>query len=150
MAFRRTRLPDFDRFNLVYSHATVTAWNVVAGAKGTTKITLYDDITGTGVLANPQTLSSRGHWGQDLYVDEATILEVTDLTAGNHDSAVIYPRLADDDVTQAIVMAEVAIDSVAQADKQAKRAATSAAAAAASAASISDEGIALAAFLYGP
>lgn len=150
MTFRRTRIADFDGFNIIYAHATVTAWNVVAGAKGTTKITLYDAQSGGNVLANPQRLTSKGHWLQDIYHDEITILEITGLTAGNHDTAIINPQLDDTDVADTALQAIMAESAAWEAEGAARRAADSATAAAASAAAVTDEGIANAAFMYAP
>ena len=95
MAFRRTSLADFALANTVYAGATLTVYGVLAGAKDTTnKPTLYDAITGTGTLANPQVLDSEGKFNAPVYVDEATILQITGLSIGDHDSGIIYPSAA--------------------------------------------------------
>jgi len=150
MAYRRTYLSDFALINLVYAGAIVTVYGVVAGAKDTSNlVTLYDDISGTGTLANPQTLDSEGKWAAPVYVEEAVIMQVAGLSAGDHDTGIIYPSLSDADVVAAAADAAAAAVSASEADTDATAAAASAAAAAASAAGLTDEHIALVARSFG-
>lgn len=90
MTLARTGLQDFAVGNSIYANATVTAYTVLAGVKTTTKANLYSAISGSGALANPQTLDSYGKFKQPVYIEEAVILTVTGLkNTPDHDTGII-------------------------------------------------------------
>jgi len=88
-------------------------------------------------------------WAAPVYVEEAVIMQVAGLSAGDHDTGIIYPSLSDADVVAAAADAAAAAVSASEADTDATAAAASAAAAAASAAGLTDEHIALVARSFG-
>lgn len=90
MALPRTAIQGFSLKNNAYLLATVTFY--VANADGTasaTKATLYQDLTGVGTLANPQTLSSIGALLQAVYVDQDVVAVTTNAGAANATSGVL-------------------------------------------------------------
>lgn len=140
MAFRRTSLVDFSLSNLVYAGATVSVYGVLAGVKDTSNlVTLYDASTGTGTLANPQTLDSEGKWDVPPYIEEAVVLAITNISIGDHDTGIVYPVISDADVDAAEVARSQAQGFVSIAAHEAIAAAASAAAAAVSAATVDAE-----------
>ena len=87
----RTSIREFSLANPLYSGATITFYTVDgAGAKTTTKATLYDSATGTGTLTNPQTLDSDGKLAAPVYLEAAVIATVSGLTAPDHDTGIIH------------------------------------------------------------
>lgn len=102
MAFQRTALPFFALANSLYASATVTIWVAdSAGAKTTTRATLYTATTGTATIANPVTLNAEGRFETPPFIDDLVIVEVTDASVSDHETAVFRPGLSDTDVTAA-------------------------------------------------
>lgn len=90
MTLARTAIQDFSTANKVYAGATVTAYTVVNGEKSSIKANLYSNITGTGLLSNPQTLDANGKFIQPVYIEDAVILTVSGLgNAPDHDTGII-------------------------------------------------------------
>ena len=86
----RISLVDFSLANPFYIGATVTAYTVDNnGDATTTKATLYDSFSGTGTLANPQTLDSEGKFAAPVYIEDNVVLTVTGLTIPDHSTGVI-------------------------------------------------------------
>ena len=78
--------------NRAYIAATLTLFTVDGNAvKTTTKAKLYDNLTGTAELANPQTLDSDGKLEQAVYVEEAVISTVSGLSIADHDTGIFHP-----------------------------------------------------------
>lgn len=95
MTQTRTYIQDFALANKIYANAIVTAYTVdSSGKKTSTKATLYDTLTGSDTIANPQTLDSKGKFSRPVYVQEDVILSVTGLgNAPDHDTGVLrVPR----------------------------------------------------------
>ena len=87
----RQAIPDFQFANDVYVGAEVSFYTVDAfGAKTATLADLYDAQTGTGTLANPQTLDADGKFAAPVYIGEVVIGEVI-LANGvaDHDTGII-------------------------------------------------------------
>lgn len=91
MTLARTAIQDFSQGNPIYANATVTAYTVdSSGEKTSIKASLYSAISGTGSLANPQTLDSYGKFQQPVYIEEAVILTITGLgNTPDHDTGII-------------------------------------------------------------
>ena len=90
MTSARTTIQDFTTANKLYVNAIVTFYTVLNGAKTSTKATLYDSLTGSGTLVNPQTLDSYGKFRQPVYIDEAVIMSVTGLgNTPDHDTGIV-------------------------------------------------------------
>ncbi len=87
----RAALKDFALANRLYAGATVTFYTVSAGAKTTTKATLYAASTGSTTLGNPQVLGSDGKLKQAVYIEVPTIATITGLTVPSHDTGIINP-----------------------------------------------------------
>ena len=86
----RISIPDFSLGNPIYVSATVTFYTVDgSGNKTTTKATLYDSVTGTGTLSNPQILDSEGKFQNPVYIEQAVIGSITGLTIPDHDTGII-------------------------------------------------------------
>jgi hypothetical protein len=69
---------SFDTANPLYAGATVSIYTVNgSGAATTTLATIYDATTGTGTLANPQTLNSEGRFAAPIYVAEPVIMTIS-------------------------------------------------------------------------
>ncbi len=91
MALRKS-IQMFNLANNAYVGASVTFYTVDSGGvKTTTKATLYDAITGTGTLANPQTLDSDGKLAQAVYIDTEVVGSVSGLSVTDHDTGIIAP-----------------------------------------------------------
>lgn len=89
MALRRS-IPTFELANPIYVGAVVYFYTVDdTGAKTTTLATLYDAAAGTGTLANPQTLDSKGKFQQPVYIESPVVASVTGLTVDDHDTGII-------------------------------------------------------------
>lgn len=150
MAFRRTRIFDFDLANPVYANATVTVYGVSGGAKDTSNVvTLYAGESGTTTLANPQKLDSDGKFAQPVYHDEPVVLQITNLRVADHDTGVVRPDIDDSDIANAEFRAAAIGGYVGAAELSAGKAKRSAEAAAASAASVTDDQIMLIAQSFG-
>ena len=90
MTYARTAIQDFSTTNKIYVNAEVAFYTVLNGEKTADLATLYDSLSGVGVLANPQTLDSHGKLKQPVYIDEAVIASVTGLgNTPDHDTGVI-------------------------------------------------------------
>jgi len=90
MTSARTSVQDFATANPVYANATVTAHTVVDGAKTSVKANLYAALSGSTLLANPQTLDSFGKFKQPVYIDSGVILTVTGLkNTPDHDTGIV-------------------------------------------------------------
>lgn len=86
----RVCISEFITANDAYIGATVSFYTVDgAGAKTSTLATLYDGVTGSGTLSNPQTLDSDGKFSQPVYMDEAVIAVVSGLSVSDHETGVI-------------------------------------------------------------
>jgi hypothetical protein len=71
---RRALLDQFQLPNVAYIGCTVTFYTADAnGAATTAKATLYDDLTGTGTLLNPQSFDSDGKLAQPTYIEVAVV-----------------------------------------------------------------------------
>jgi hypothetical protein len=105
MTSARTAIQDFSTANPIYAAATVTAYTVVNGEKSSTKASLYSTLTGSALLANPQTLDSSGKFKQPVYINEAVILTVTGLgNTPDHDTGIIEAGHQDDVVISSAEM----------------------------------------------
>lgn len=85
----RFNIPDFMLANSAYIGAVVHFYNVVAGARGPTLITLYEGLTGAGSLTNPQRLDAEGKFTVPVYADESTIAAVSGLAIDDHETGII-------------------------------------------------------------
>jgi hypothetical protein len=87
----RFGIPDFQLANPIYRGSSVTFYTVnpATRARTTTKATLYEGLTGAGVLTNPQVLDADGKFARPPYVDEAVIGVVDGLHVDDHDTGVI-------------------------------------------------------------
>ena len=85
----RFLIPDFGLANSMYIGAVVHFYNVVAGARGPTLITLYEGLTGSATLRNPQRLDGEGKNPAPIYANEATIAVVSGLAIDDHDTGII-------------------------------------------------------------
>lgn len=93
MAGIRTYLSDFALANPVYAGATVSVFEVdIATLEVTTTLaTLYDAISGTGTLTNPQTLDSEGKWVAPPYVETAVVMQVSGASVPSHQTGITQP-----------------------------------------------------------
>jgi|GEM_PF-2546296 hypothetical protein len=74
----------FDTANPLYAGATVTIYTVNGSGQATTTLaTIYDATTGTGTLANPQTLNSEGRFAAPIYLAEPVIMAVSGTVAAH-------------------------------------------------------------------
>jgi len=86
----RFLIRDFALANSAYIGAVVHFYGVDAGeADEENLITLYDGLTGTGTLRNPQRLDSEGKNPQPIYADEECIARVSGLAIDDHDTGII-------------------------------------------------------------
>lgn len=118
MAFTRTLIAEFALANRFYSNAQVTFHQVdpVTGAKLTTLVTLYEDVTGTDTLANPVSLDHEGKL--TAYIDEPTIGDIATADAAlDHSTGIIQTNLAGDSATEAANSASVAQAAAVQAEE---------------------------------
>ena len=115
MAWRRTSYNGLALNNAIYASAIVSFYkaNVTTGALTNVLATLYDAYTGTGTLANPQTMDSFGKLVQPIYFDVPIIAVVGGLPVGNGETGAIYPVLSDADATAAAASATAAAASAA-------------------------------------
>ncbi len=88
---RRIALNQFAIANPdVYGGARIWVFTVDENNVTTTTLaTLYDAPTGTGTLANPQDLDSRGKWSVVPYVETNCVIRVKALPFGEHDTGII-------------------------------------------------------------
>lgn len=78
---RRALLDQFQLPNVAYIGCSVTFYVADAtGAATAVKATLYDDLTGSGTLLNPQNFNSEGALAQPTYIETA----VVPVVAGAH------------------------------------------------------------------
>jgi hypothetical protein len=90
MSYVRSSISDFSLANAYYAAATVTVYAADAyGARTTTLAPLYEAITGTAQLTNPQTLSSLGKFIRPVYVDRDVVAVVTGNNIETHETGVI-------------------------------------------------------------
>lgn len=90
MTAARTAIQDFSTGNPLYANAIVTAYTVEAGVKTSTKASLYSTLTGSALLANPQTLDAYGKFRQPVYINESVIMTVTGLgNTPDHDTGIV-------------------------------------------------------------
>lgn len=90
MAFVRSSISDFSLANAYYAAATVTVYAADAyGARTTTLAPLFEAVTGTAQLTNPQTLSSLGKFVRPVYVDRDVVAVVTGTSIETHETGVI-------------------------------------------------------------
>lgn len=115
MAFARTSIGAFSLANSAYIGATVAFYTVSSGARTTTLATLYDAITGTGTLANPQTLDDEGKFSVPVYAEVEVIGVISGSNAEDHETGIMSPALSDDDVTAAAASATAAASSASSA-----------------------------------
>jgi|GEM_PF-3623856 len=88
----RVSVIDFQVANAAYPGATVTFYTVDAnGVKTATLATLYEGLSGSGTLTNPQTLDSKGKLAQPVYIDTSVIATVSGLSIADHDTGIISP-----------------------------------------------------------
>lgn len=93
MTVTRTLISNFNTANRLYAGAVVTAYGITGGVKDTDNIVpSYAGISGTDVLANPQTLDSEGKWVDPPYIEEPVILDISGPHVGSHDTGVIHPH----------------------------------------------------------
>lgn len=85
----RFLIPDFGLANSAYIGAVVHFYDVVDGERGDDLITLYEGLTGSGTLRNPQRLDGDGKNVSPIYADEATIAVVSGLAIDDHETGVI-------------------------------------------------------------
>lgn len=120
MAFSRTSIGAFSLANNAYAGATVSFYTVdsVTGERTTTLATLYDGVTGTGTLSNPQALDSEGKFSAPVYIEVPVVGVISGSTATDHETGVISNGLAEvvtviDDIT---ALADIADDITTVAD----------------------------------
>jgi len=95
MTYARMLIQDFATANKAYVNAEVTFWKVVSGQKTNVKATVFANISGEGLLANPQMLDSYGKFKSPVYVAEPIIMTVDGLSnAPDHDSGIVTPDAA--------------------------------------------------------
>ncbi len=88
----RTLLRDFQLANIGLIGCTLTVYTVdAAGAKTSTKATLYDSLTGSGTLSNPQGLDSEGKAERPIYHDVPVVCEVTGAHVATVNTGAIFP-----------------------------------------------------------
>lgn len=99
----RASITELSIDNPAYANALVTVYDADAdGEKTDTETTLYEALTGSSTLANPQRLDSRGKWKQPVYVENACICEIdTGSNSTSHDTGVVAANLAGDAVEDA-------------------------------------------------
>lgn len=89
---RRALLDQFQLPNMGYIGCTVTFYTASAsGAATATKATLYDDLTGTGTLLNPQSFDSDGKLAQPTYIEVAVVPVVTGAHVASQTLGVVCP-----------------------------------------------------------
>jgi hypothetical protein len=79
MTVSRSVVTDFSTANPLYVNAIVTFYTVVNGNKSNVKVTLYKNLTGDEVAANPQILDSQGKFKSPVYFQEPMIAEISGL-----------------------------------------------------------------------
>lgn len=90
MGSARTAIQDFSTANPIYARATVTAWTVDNGQKSSIKASLYAALSGSTLVANPQTLDAYGKFRQPVYIQEPVILTITGLgNTPDHDTGIL-------------------------------------------------------------
>lgn len=87
----RTVLKEFSLANPLYRGARVSFYTVVGGAKSNVLATLYRSPTGSELLANPQSLDSRGASKQPIYCDVPVVATVEGIHVPTHDTGIIQP-----------------------------------------------------------
>ncbi len=88
----RTLLRDFQLANIGLIGCTLTVYTVdAAGAKTSTRATLYDSLTGSGTLQNPQDLDSEGKVERPIYHDVPVVCEVTGAHVATVNTGAIFP-----------------------------------------------------------
>lgn len=92
MTTRRIALNQFGTASAIYSKAPVWVYAVDLTTKRRTSelVTLYDGPSGTGTLANPQTLDSDGKWSVVPYVDVPYQIVVRSLPFGEHELGIVF------------------------------------------------------------
>jgi len=90
MSYVRSSIADFSLANAYYAAATVTVYEANAYGERTTVLApLYEAITGSAQLTNPQTLSSLGKFIRPVYVDRDVVVVVTGNNIETHETGVI-------------------------------------------------------------
>lgn len=84
----RFLIPDFGLANSAYIGAVVHFYDVVDGERGEDLITLYEGLTGSGTLRNPQRLDSEGRNEFPIYADEAWIAVISGLAIDDHETGI--------------------------------------------------------------
>lgn len=117
MTYRRTSVQDFSIANALYAGAQVYFYEVDGSFVITSTLaTLYEGISGSNTLLNPQTLDSLGKFQQPVYIEDPVIMEVTGLASiPTHVTGVVFPSLSDADALAAAAAAVLARRAVAQA-----------------------------------
>ena len=87
----RLSIPNFELANPLYRNASVSFYTVVSGVKTAILATLYSGASGSGTLANPQKLNSKGRFKQSVYIADAVIGTVEGISVPSHDTGVITP-----------------------------------------------------------
>jgi hypothetical protein len=86
----RFLIRDFALANSAYIGAVVHFFGVDAGeADEENLITLYEGLTGSGTLRNPQRLDGEGMNPAPIYADEECIARVSGLAIDDHDTGII-------------------------------------------------------------
>lgn len=85
----RFNIRDFGLARSAYIGAVVHFYDVTDGERGDDLITLYDGLTGSGTLRNPQRLDGDGKFAAPVYADEATIAVVAGLAIDDHETGII-------------------------------------------------------------
>ena len=86
----RFLIRDFALANSAYIGAVVHFFGVDAGeADEENLITLYEGLTGSGTLRNPQRLDGEGKNPAPIYADEECIARVSGLAIDDHDTGII-------------------------------------------------------------
>lgn len=108
--FTRTAVQDFALANRIYAGATVALYTVDEdGEKTATLATLYDAVSGSGTLDNPQTLDSKGKFAFPVYIDEPVIGVVSGLdNVDSHETGIIAANLAAEAASDAQAAAALA------------------------------------------
>ena len=92
MTVLRTKIPDFELANPLYTGAQVSFFGVDEDGVSTGVLaTLYSAPTGAGTLTNPQTLDADGKFEAAVYIEDPVIGAVTGANVPSHSTGVIAP-----------------------------------------------------------
>lgn len=91
----RNSIKDFQLANAMYKGASVSFYTVADGEATSTLATLYEGLTGSQTLENPQTLDSRGKFKQPVYIEVPVVAVIDGIGFASHSTGVIHPYISD-------------------------------------------------------